>query len=71
VKITQFARADATGKTPVKTGWPSFFGNFVRVTEQRFDLSCREVLQLQKYRWWDIRTQFLFSEVNGSNKFIQ
>jgi hypothetical protein len=64
VKVTQFARAGATGKTPVKTRWPSFFGNSVRVIEQRFDISFCEVLELQKYGWWDIGTQFLFSEVN-------
>jgi hypothetical protein len=27
-----------------------------------------EVLELQKYSWWDIRTQFLFSEVNGKTQ---
>ncbi len=56
---------------PVNTaGWPSFFGNSVRVIEQRFDISFRErCLELQKYSWRDIRTQFLFSEVNGLNKF--
>ena len=48
VKITQFMRAGATGKMPVKTGWPIFFGNSVRVIEQRFDISFRKVLELQK-----------------------
>ncbi len=46
-----------------------FFGHFVRVIEQRFDLSFREVFEVQIYSWWDTRTQFLFSEVNGLNKF--
>ena len=36
---------------------------------QHFDLSICEVLELQKNSWWDTRTQFLFSEVNGFNKF--
>jgi hypothetical protein len=46
-----------------------FFGNFVRVIEQHFDLLFREVLELQKYSWWNTGTQFLFSEVYGLNKF--
>ena len=58
-------------KMPVKTGWPPFFGNSVRVIEQHFDIPFREVFELQKYSWWDSRTWFLFSEVNGSNKFIK
>jgi len=39
------------------------------VIEQHFDLSFCEVLEVQKYSWWDTRTQFLFIEVNGLNKF--
>ncbi len=35
----------------------------MRVIEQRFDLSFREVLKVQIYSWWDTRTQVLFSEV--------
>jgi len=58
-----------TGKMPVKSGWSSFFGHFVRVIEQRFDLSLCEVFEVQIYNWWDTRTQFLFSEVNGLNIF--
>ncbi len=30
VKITPYARAGVTGKRPVKSGWSSFFGHFVR-----------------------------------------
>jgi hypothetical protein len=41
----------------------------MRVFEQRFDLSFREVVEVQIYSWWDTRTQFLFGEVNGLNKF--
>ena len=69
MKIAPFARTGVTGKTPVKSGWSSCFVNFVRVIEQCFDLSFREVLELQKNSWRDTRTQFLFSEVNGLNKF--
>jgi hypothetical protein len=69
VKITPFVRAGVTEKMPVKSGWSSFFCHFVRVIEQRFDLSFCEVFEVQIYSWWDTTTQFLFSEVNGSNKF--
>ena len=69
MKITPFVRAGVTGKRPVKSGWSSFFGHFGRVFEQRFDLSFREVFEVQIYSWWDTRTQFLLSEVNGMNKF--
>jgi hypothetical protein len=34
-------------ETTVKTGWTYLFGNSVRVIEQRFDISFREVLELQ------------------------
>ncbi len=70
VKITPFARAGVTGKMPVKSGWSSFFCHFMRVFEQRFDLSFREVFEVQINSWWDTRTQFLFGEVNELNKFI-
>jgi hypothetical protein len=69
VEITPFARAGVTGKRPVKSGWASFFGHFMRVFEQRCDLSFCEVFEMQIYSWWDTRTQFLFGEVNGLNKF--
>ena len=62
MKITQFARTGATGKNPKKMAT-------VRVFEQHFDNSFCEVLELQKYSRWDIRTYFLFSEVNGLNIF--
>ena len=45
------------------------FSHFVRDIEQHFDLSFREVFEVQIYSWWDTRTQFLVSEVNGFNKF--
>ena len=38
VKIMPSARARATGKMPAESGWASFFGHFVRVIEQHFDL---------------------------------
>jgi hypothetical protein len=38
VKIRPSARAGVTGKMPVKSGWASFFGHFVRDIEQHFDL---------------------------------
>ena len=41
----------------------------VRVFEQRFHLSFREVFEVQIYSWWDTRTQILFSEVEGLNNF--
>jgi len=62
VKITQLARAGAPGKIPKMM-------TTVRVFEQHFDNSFCEVLELQKYSWWDIITHFLFSEVNGLNIF--
>ena len=68
-KITPFARAGVTGKTPVKLGWSSFFGHSVRVIEQRADLSFCEMFKVLIYSWWDTRTQFLFSEANGLNSF--
>ena len=43
----------------------------MRDIEQHFDLSFREVFEVQIYSWWDIRTQLFFSEVNGLNKFSQ
>ena len=48
-----------------------YFGNCVRVIEQRVDISFCEVLELQKYSSWDttIEHRFLFSDVNGLNKF--
>ena len=47
-----------------------FFWQFgVSAIGQHFDLSICEVLELQKNSWRDTRTQFLFSEVNGFNKF--
>ena len=42
---------------------------FVRVFEQRFELSFREVFETQIYSWWDTRTQVLFSEVIRMHKF--
>ena len=69
VEITPFARAGVTGKMPVKSGWSSYFCHFVRVIEQRFHLSFREVFEVQIYSWWDTRTQILFSEVEGLNNF--
>ncbi len=68
VKITPFARAGVIEKMPVSQDG-QLFCHFVRVFEQRFDLSFREVFEVQIYSWWDTRTQFLFSEVNGLNKF--
>jgi hypothetical protein len=69
VNFTPSAKAGVTGKRPVKSGWSSFFGNFVRVFEQHFDLSFREVFEMQIYSWWGTRTQVLFSEVNGMHNF--
>ena len=69
VKMTPFARAGVTGKRPAKSGWSSFFWPFREVFEQRFDLSFREVFEVQINSWWDTRTQVLFREVNGLNKF--
>ena len=48
VEIAPFARAGATGKRSVNTGWASFF-HFVRVFEQHFDLSFHEVCEMQIY----------------------
>jgi hypothetical protein len=70
VKIAPSERAGVTGKRPFKSGWSSFFGHFVRVFEQHFDLSFREVFEMQIYSWWNTRTQVLFSEVNGMHKFV-
>jgi hypothetical protein len=47
-----------------------FFGNFVRVNEQHFDLSIHKVKELQKIFLWDTTTQFSCSEVNKINYFI-
>ena len=70
MKIAPSERAGVTGKKPFKSGWSFCFGHFVRVFEQHFDLSFREVFEMQIYSWWDIRTQVLFSEVNGMHKFV-
>ncbi len=70
MKIAPSERAGVTGKRSFKSGWSSFFGHFVRVFEQHFDLSFREVFEMQIYSWWDTRTQVLFSEVNEMHKFI-
>ncbi len=51
VEIAPFVRAGATGKRSVNTGWASIFCHFVRVFEQHFDLSFREVFEMQKYNW--------------------
>jgi hypothetical protein len=69
VKMTPFARAGVTGKRPAKSGWSSYFGHFVRFLNSAFDLSFCEVFEVQIYSWWDTRTQVLFSEVSGLNKF--
>jgi hypothetical protein len=45
VKIAPSERAGVTGKKPFKSGWSSFFGHFVRVFEQHFDLSFCEALK--------------------------
>ena len=42
------------------------FLQFREVFEQRFELSFREVFEMQIYSWWDTRTQVLFSEVMSS-----
>jgi hypothetical protein len=63
VKIAPSERAGVTGKRPFKSGWSSFFWPFREIFEQRFDLSFREVFEMQVYSWWDTRTQVLFSEV--------
>jgi hypothetical protein len=47
-----------------------FFWQFREVFEQRFELSFREVFEMQIYSWWDTRTQVLFSEVIRMHKFI-
>ena len=49
VEIAPFARAGATVKRSVNTGWASFSCHFVRVFEQHFDLSFREVFEMQIY----------------------
>jgi hypothetical protein len=41
----------------------------VRFLNSAFDLSFCEVFEVQIYSWWDTRTQVLFSEVSGLNKF--
>ncbi len=51
VEFATFARAGATGKRSVKSGWASFLCHFVRVIEQHFDLSFREVFEMQIYSW--------------------
>ena len=70
MKIALSERAGVTGKRPLKSGWSSFCGPFHEVFEQRFDLSFREVFEMQIYSWCDTRTQVLLSEVNGMHKFI-
>ncbi len=49
VEFAPFARAGATGKRSVYTGWASFFCHFVRVFEQHLDLSFCEVFEMQTY----------------------
>ncbi len=45
-EIPPFAAVGVTRKMSDKTRWASFFGNLVRVNEQHFDLSIREVIEL-------------------------
>jgi hypothetical protein len=47
-----------------------FILQFREVIEERFELSFREVFEMQIYSWWDTRTKVLLSEVIRMHKFI-
>ena len=70
MKIIPSERAGCDREKTIEVWMVIFILQFREVIEERFELSFREVFEMQIYSWWDTRTKVLLSEVIRMHKFI-
>ena len=70
MKIIPSERAGCDREKTIQVWMVIFILQFREVIEERFELSFREVFEMQIYSWWDTRTKVLLSEVIRMHKFI-